>query len=259
LTLTKFLLVIIFIAIGLVSNPKEAFSGQLATRLEQYPNWNSKPSLQIAQGDLEYPDWIEGTWKVTSILVDLVAPLAPGYVTPGFEGNYRYLEKPIQFSVRFERKLFFISTQFPTISLVKGKLPVVADRAFNGLAIAQAYLGNDAVFSVKVDPNNPNRQITLLANERQLISTITARESETPEPKEFISTEITQQIFRSESQIYFNEVETTTAYQLLESGDIEANQITAIYLSPQDPNYFKTNEHPVALYRYHLQLARSTS
>jgi hypothetical protein len=38
------------------------------------------------------------------------------------------------------------------------------------------------------------------------------------------------------------------------SQQIEAEQITAIYLSPQDPDYFKAAGHPVALYRYHLQL-----
>jgi hypothetical protein len=250
----KYLIIIFLIAIALFYNPTETFAGQLATRVEQYPNWNSKPSLQVAQGNLEYPDWIEGTWQVTSTLVDLVAPLAPEYLTPGFEGNYRYLDRPIQFEVRFDRKLFLTQTQIPTISLVKRKFPVVADRAFNGLKIAQAYLGNDAIYSVKVDPNNPNRQITLLPKERQLISTVTARASETPETKEFIATELTQQVFRSESQIYFNEVETTSAYQLLESGQIEANQITAIYLSPQDANYFKAKDRPVALYRYHLEL-----
>ena len=36
---------------------------------------------------------------------------------------------------------------------------------------------------------------------------------------------------------------------------IEANQITAIYLSPQDPNYFLVANHPVALYRYQLELS----
>ncbi|MGJ3251150.1 MAG: DUF6816 family protein [Elainellaceae cyanobacterium] len=30
--------------------------------------------------------------------------------------------------------------------------------------------------------------------------------------------------------------------------------MTAIYLSPQDPDYFKANGHPVALYRYRYRL-----
>ena len=35
---------------------------------------------------------------------------------------------------------------------------------------------------------------------------------------------------------------------------IEAEQITAIYLSPQDPDYFTAAGRPVALYRYELIL-----
>jgi hypothetical protein len=58
------------------------------------------------------------------------------------------------------------------------------------------------------------------------------------------------------NQLKFNVVETTTAYQQLQSPGttIEAKQITAVYLSPQDPDYFKAIERPVALYRYHLKL-----
>ena len=62
--------------------------------------------------------------------------------------------------------------------------------------------------------------------------------------------------------IYLNEVETTTAYRVVEGGEngdsaskrIEADQVTAIYLSPKDPDYFAAGGHPVALYRYRLEL-----
>lgn len=55
---------------------------------------------------------------------------------------------------------------------------------------------------------------------------------------EFITTEVFQQLFKG-VQPYFNEVESTTAYQLLANLAMEANQVTAVYLSPQDPDYFK--------------------
>jgi hypothetical protein len=45
-------------------------------------------------------------------------------------------------------------------------------------------------------------------------------------------------------------------YQLKDSNNISAEQITAIYLSPQDPDYFKAGDRPVALYRYHLDLTK---
>ncbi len=69
-------------------------------------------------------------------------------------------------------------------------------------------------------------------------------------------------MFRGETDIYLNEVETTTAYRVVGLGKNEssgskkivADQVTAIYLSPQDPDYFAAAGHPVALYRYRLEL-----
>jgi hypothetical protein len=314
----------------------EARAGQLADRLAQFPNWENKPPVTTPQEDLIYPDWMQGTWNVTSTLVEQVAPLAPEVVTPGFESNRRYLNQPVNFLVRFQAvtpQASVIATRFPRftvqssgksqLSRFKETPKVVADRAFNGLNIAKAYLGDARVQSVKVDPNSPNRQITFLQTGLQLISIVTGRSSETPAFDQFISTEVSNQFFRGTPQPYFNQVETTTAYQLTnfspdmenlspnlsptrrealnsppslvgnrsdrrssyedfsedeEAGGlglewvfphsvksqyqlkpspslvIEADQITAIYLSPQDANYFKALEQPVALYRYRLEL-----
>ncbi|MEC4986520.1 MAG: hypothetical protein SAJ37_01365 [Oscillatoria sp. PMC 1068.18] len=231
----------------------DAFAETLTERLTQYPAWESKPKVAVASGDLVYPDWMAGTWQVTNILVDLVAPLAPKIITPGFTANQKYLDVPVEFQVRFKQQnlskpSFFLS--LPQTS----KLGVISDRAFNGFQIAKAYLGKNAVLAVKVDPDNPNRQITKLQGNIQLISTVTGRAQEMPAANQFVASEVTQQLFRRNSQIYLNEVETTTAYHLLSSATIEANQVTAIYLSPQDPNYFIANGRPVALYRYHLEL-----
>lgn len=244
-------------------------AGPLADRLAEFPQWERKPPVQVAEGDLVYPDWMAGTWQVISTLVDMVAPLAPETVTPGFEGNRRYLNQALQFQVRFVKELSPISSrQKLLVPLLKvGESLVVADRAFNGLNIALAYLDNSRkdvkdvhskvtspILSVKVDPNNPNRQITFLRGERQLVSVVTGRASEISAADRFIATEISQQVFQGRGQIYLNEVETTTAYQLLSSGAIAADQLTAIYLSPQDPDYFAASGHPVALYRYRLEL-----
>ncbi|MGB3264217.1 MAG: DUF6816 family protein [Microcoleus sp.] len=236
-----------------------AQAGVLGDRISTFPNWNSKPPIPAAKGDLVYPDWMAGDWNVASTLVDLAAPLAPNIVTPGFESNRQYLQQPIFFKVRFQPE---INTGF--FSNYKSKLAkkIVADRAFNGLNIAKAYLGDSGVLSVKVDPNNPNRQITILKGDRQLISIVTSRGTQTSNPDEFMSAEISQQVFRGETDIYLNEVETTTAYRVVgiaENRDsaskrIEADQVTAIYLSPQDPDYFAAGGHPVALYRYRLEL-----
>lgn len=244
-----------------------AQAGPLGDRLAQFPDWQSKPLLPSARGDLVYPDWFEGIWDVTTTLVDLVAPLAPEITTPGFEGNRQYLNQPVPFQARFVATLPNRFGGLPLPPSLLGKPQVVADRAFNGLNLARAYLDKpdqkSPVLAVKVDPKNPNRQITLLRDEsedsvlgaKELVSTVVARGVETPSPSEFITTEVFQQEFLGSPQIYFNTVETSTAYQLHpnELPRITADQVTAIYLSPQDPDYFAAGDRPVALYRYRLE------
>lgn len=234
-----------------ISNGSPALAGSLSDRISQFPNWESKPILKAAKGDLIYPPWMAGNWKATSTLVEMVAPLAPQLVTPGFENNRKYINIPVSFLVRF-------APANPSSQSTKTrflKTEIVADRAFNGFNIAEAYLGKNAVLDVKVDPNYPNRQVTFLQGDRQLISTITARQSET-EKSRFLTTEISQQVFQTGPRIYLNEVETTTSYTPPQSPDstIKAQQITAIYLSPQDPDYFIAGNKPVALYLYTLEL-----
>lgn len=233
-----------------------AWAGSLSDRLASFPDWQGKPPTQISQGDLIYPDWFAGRWQVTTTLTEMVAPFAPDLTTPGFESNRQFIDKPILFPVRFVAEKQGL--------LRWGKRGIISDRAFNGMSLAKAYLGDRPVLAVKVDPTNPNRQITLLRDERELVSTVTARATESAEPRQFTTSEVFQQEFRSVSQLYFNEVENTTAYQRQESENpaIVADQVTAIYLSPQDPDYFKTLDHPlgeprpVALYRYRLEFVK---
>jgi hypothetical protein len=235
-------------------------AGLLDDRLASFPKWDNKPVVQPANGDLEYPAWLAGTWTMTSTLVELAAPLAPDVVTPGFDSNQQYLNQPIACKVRFVPSSTLSTTrEFLSMLPLKGliKDPVVSDRAFNGFNLAKAYMG-DSVLAVTVDPRSPNRQMTLLEGGRQLISVVTARAVETPEIDRFLTTELFQQVFRGVPNPYLNQVETTTAYQHLaetsaEKPAITADQVTAIYLSPQDPKYFKAGDRPVALYRYRLE------
>lgn len=237
-------------------------SSALADRIATFPQGSAKLTLPAAQGDLVYPDWLRGEWQLTSTLVDLAAPLAPDLVTPGFEGNQAQVGLPVTCPVRFVAALPrspWAGTLGPAqrlIPVVEGAPQTVADRAFNGLSLARAYLGDATVKTVKVDPNNPNRQVTLLTSNRQLESTVTARAYETPAPDRFVTVERFQQVFRGGVAVpYFNEVETTTAYQRQGSG-VTADQVTAVYLSPQDADFLKAQNRPVALYRYQLELLR---
>lgn len=253
----------------LCSGQAQAGSRSLADRIDTFPKESRKPTLPAAQGDLVYPDWLRGEWQLTSTLIDLAAPLAPALVTPGFEGNQAQVGLPVTCPVRFvaaQPRWSWVGTLGPAqrlIPAVKGAPQTVADRAFNGLSLARAYLGDATVKAVKIDPNNPNRQVTLLTGNRQLESTVTARAFETAVADKFVTIERFQQVFRGGVAVpYFNEVETTTAYRRVEDGSegpvsghrILADQVTAVYLSPQDADFLKAQNQPVALYRYQLEL-----
>jgi len=231
----------------------DAYAGALSDRLANFPDWTDKPPTQPPTGDLVYPDWIAGTWELTSTLVDLSAPLAPAIETPGFPDNQNLLNEPVTCEVRFEPRL----TSYTQSFLLQPRLAqeeIVADRAFNGLSLAKAYMGDTAVKKVVIDSKNPNRQLTILANYHMLESTVTGRATEAPSETDFIMTEFFQQMFRGGGKPYFNEVETTTAYHQVDDDHVTADQITAVYLSPQEPNYFDAGNRPVALYRYQLEL-----
>lgn len=239
----------------------EAVAAELSVRLSQFPHWEGKPNVSVAVGDLFYPEWFGGTWEMRSTLIDAIAPLAPDLITPGFESNRSYLNIPVSSKVRFiKARESPEKSKYLTLPQVakKGedrKSKLVADRAFNGLNLAIAYLGKDGVIEVDVEENNPNRQVTILPGNRQLISLVSGRKTETNNPHEFTATEIFQQIFKTPSQVYLNEVETTSAYRYQPDRKtaIAGEQVTAIYLSPQDPHYFPAKGKPVALYRYRLE------
>ncbi len=241
----------------------DARAGELAERLAHFPEWEKLTSVKPAIGDLVYPEWMEGTWQVTSTLVDVVAPLAPDIITPGFAGNQRQLNKPVSFLVRFvkvQSPLPFSNFWLKIIPKIDKKSSIlVADRVYNSLNLSRAYLGDNSVLAVKVDPNSPNRQITFLRSNCQLISIISARATESTPDGEFITTEVFQQLFKGGISLFLNSVESTTAYHQPSTSTrkITANQVTAVYLSPQDPDYFTAGDRPVALYRYHLEFIPS--
>lgn len=239
-----------------------ANAGALQTRLEQFPHWTSPPILTPARGDLFYPNWIAGQWQVTSSLVDLVAPLAPTVVTLGFEASRKLLQQPVTFVVRFGpapvMPLSVPRSPFPVGTISPNNTQIVADRTYNGMSLATAILGQDVVQSIKIDPRSPNRQVALFQNGQRLVTQISDRGAETLSDSEFVSSELYQQFFSSEAQVYLNQVENTIAYHLksIDPPSIEADQVTAIYLSPQDPDYFKAQAQPVTLYRYKLQFEK---
>lgn len=227
---------------------------RLGDRVAHFPDWTSRPDLGDTRSDLAYPDWMAGTWHVTSTLTVMYAPLAPDIVSPGYEGNRRYLDRPLEFDVRFAAARPRLRGNLPFGAL--GKPPIVADRQFNGENILKAYVGDQTALKVRVEPNDPNQQATVLPDGRQLLAVVTARGAETVSDRDFIGSEVVTQFFRTQPEIYLNGVETTTAYHQQTGDRITAEQFTAVYLSPKDPDYFTAGDRPVALYRYDLRLDR---
>ncbi|WP_309736862.1 DUF6816 family protein [Chamaesiphon sp. OTE_75_metabat_556] len=240
---------------------QSALAGVLSDRIDRYPNWDAQPQLSQHDGELTYPEWFRGRWLATSTLLEQSAPLAPKIVTPGFESNRQYIDKPIKFTVQFIPTDLTKSVKFSTLSLPRlaANLPkskLIADRAFNGLNIATAYLGASNVKSVAIDSQNPTKQITQLTQDRQLEAFVTGFDREIPTLDQFIAAEVSQQVFRTSSTIYLNTVETITNYQFspTPTPTITATQISAVYLSPQDPDYFRSIDRAVAIYKYRLDL-----
>ncbi|MEM6502657.1 MAG: DUF6816 family protein [Cyanobacteria bacterium P01_C01_bin.89] len=249
----------IFAAIGLwIFCAAGAIAGSLGDRVAAFPDWTGPPPTRPAVGDLVYPQWMAGHWQINSTLVDLKAPLAPGIVTPGFEGNRELVDRPMEFMVKFVPR-----QSLPAVGLLgkgatrRSEAPaIVADRAYNGQQIAEAYLGPEFVKNVAADPATPNEQLVTLAGGRQLVSNVVERGSESPTTADFIATEVVQQTFQSpgENPVYLNTVETTNAYHYRpdEPYPITADQYSAIYLSPRDASYAVAKKQPVALYHYTL-------
>ena len=92
---TRSLIWIALLALVWLVGSAGAAAESLRDRQQSFPNWQNKPITQASDGDLYYPQWMKGEWRMTSTLVDMVAPLAPDVVTPGFEGNRQFLDKPI--------------------------------------------------------------------------------------------------------------------------------------------------------------------
>lgn len=238
----------------------EADAASLAQRLASFEQITQPPQVEVAQGDLVYPEWFAGSWMLSTTLVDLKAPLAPDIITPGFEDNRKQLNQPILAPVRFltQGSIQRNRSPLPLLSVPLSGLTqpkIVSDRAFNGLSLAKAYLG-DFVTQVEVDPRDPNRQITRFRDGRKLYSSVEGRRVERPDELRFLTTEVFKQFFQTSDTPYQNRVEITTAYAYQGNGSISADQMTAVYLGANHPKAYLAAQQPVALYRYQLELIR---
>lgn len=170
----------------------------LERRLASWPAWSlPAPLPRPDRGDLIWPAWFRGEWEVSS--------------TPA-EGS----EPPLRWRARFQ---------------ADGEGGAIADRAFNAGEIGKALLG-DGLISVRNDPANPNRQVSLLRGDRQLESTVVGRRSARPDGATFLADELTLQVLHGPRSPRISRVEVLGLWQRLEDGSISGEQWQASYASP---------------------------
>jgi hypothetical protein len=183
-----------------------AAGGILETRRAAWPAWTlPAPLPRPGRGDLEYPEWFGGNWRVSSWEEGSAAGTA------------------LRWTVRFHAG--------PTGG-------VVGDRAANARAVGRALLGED-LLEVLDDPANPNRQLARLTQERTLESTVVGRRSERPigDGGVFLADELALQVLHGPSDPRVYRIETLSRYQRHGEDDplwIEAEQWQARYPSPAE-------------------------
>lgn len=178
--------------------PQPSAPGPLERRLASWPAWSlPAPLPRPERGDLIWPTWFQGEWEVSSIA-------AAG------------TEPPLRWRARF---------------VAAGDDGVVADRAFNAGQIGAALLG-DGLISVRNDPTNPNRQVSLLRGDRQLESTVVGRRSSHPDRATFLADELTLQVLHGAGPPRISRVEVLGRWQRLEDGSISGEQWQGSYASP---------------------------
>jgi hypothetical protein len=154
----------------------------LDQRLQTWPDWRLPAPLPRPdrRGDLLYPAWFAGEWQVTSL--DLTAEGETG--------------EPLRHQARF---------------LIDAKQRVVADRAFNALAIGNAVLGS-ALLTVEQPADDHNRQLARLQNDQLLETTVIGRRQSDPQQEPFTTDELVLQIVHGPGAPRISRVETLSRY-----------------------------------------------
>lgn len=169
----------------------------LEQRLQAWPDWQLPAPLPRPdrRGDLVYPAWFAGEWQVTSL--DLTAEGETG--------------EPLRHQARF---------------LIDAKQRVVADRAFNALAIGRAVLGS-ALLTVEQPADDHNRQLARLQNDQLLETSVIGRRQSDPQQEPFTTDELVLQIVHGPGAPRISRVETLSRYHPCPSRPAAVEQICA--------------------------------
>ncbi len=159
---------------------------QLEARLVAWPAWPDPTPLPRprAKQDLVYPDWFEGLWEVESL--DLLA-----------NGTVDESLPPLQHLAQFQ---------------LNQHNDVVGDRPFNARAVGQALLGQQLI-SVEQAPDQVNRQLARLSDDRLLETTVIGRKQTSIDASVFLSDELVLQVMHGARAPRISRIETLSRYQ----------------------------------------------
>ena len=212
----------------------------LVDRQAQWPEWTLPAPLQRpGRRDLLLPSWMLGSWTLQE-----VDPDGPSNST--IPDQATALDEPVTGpSTRLPSTPAALTPVItPGVSvrfLETRRGQVVGDRAFNALAIGRSVLG-DSLLRVDNDPENPNRQLARLRDDRLLESTVIGRASVTLDPDTFLADELTLQILHGPGQPQISQVEVLARYHRLENS-VAIEQWQASYGSPGDSGGARRSSH----------------
>ena len=176
-----------------------------------------------------YPDWFQGVWQVES--------------TDRDDGS------TLVHQARFQA------------SDTSGGA-VVGDRRFNAQAIGQALLG-DQLLAVEQAPEQVNRQLARLSQDRQLETTVIGRRESRLDQADFISDELVLQILHGPGAPRISRIETLSRYEhclnvpseapaILNDETICGDQWQARFAAPGEG----VSAQPLSVHRYALKLTK---
>ncbi|KAG7671449.1 hypothetical protein NADE_000913 [Nannochloris sp. 'desiccata'] len=255
----------------------------LLPRLDAVPGSISQPSY-LAPWDpktIYYPRWLFGQWNVTSTFTSVATPLKK-YVPEGFLQQANAPSEDGGVGSTYNYALRFYSTLPDTFSnnarfmlgLGYPEDAIIADKAFNTKQTSDAFLGyTGAVASVEFDPRDaPLRQTVELSRlgpdmvplpPRRIELYVNALKSEQPggvegDGKIFVTSELARQVLVAVRDVQVTDYEVINEYRLIAPGKIEGRQRSLLYLTPQDPNYFRAGNKAVTMYDYAFTMTRES-
>ena len=237
-------------------------------------------------GDREvyYPDFLFGSWNVTSTLKRKIYPYGTPYVYSSFvQGSPRNRREQVGDSTTFESH--YISTLANTMSnqmtvnlgLGVPKSKIIADRKFNALSLNQAYQHliplTDVLWDPSTDPTRLTLQFATMTKDLQPMGQrkgevyLTSRQTElTDDETSFCVAERSRTTSIAQGDVTVTDLETITEYTLMNDDDDDKNHVQAIsriavFLTP-NPNsregllWQQVGGNAVAFFDYQLDMHR---